>query len=70
MGEDQMKREKQLLDSSTDDEEVEEGPIARSQKHKPIQKVKPATSVSSKKKKKNDGLVQESQYMEEYTDSE
>lgn len=71
IGHEQMVREKkQFLSSDEEDDQPEA--IAVSQKRKPVQKVKPTvdSGENKKKKKKNDGLLQESQFFEVETDSE
>lgn len=64
-----LREKKQLQESITDEEEdVEEV----SQKRKPGQKVRPSSSVDNikKKKKKNDGMAQESQFVVEDEESD
>lgn len=65
MGHASMLSEQDQLESSGEEDE-EEQPIVISQKRKPVKKVKPTVSGVDikKKKKKNDGLIQESQLFE------
>lgn len=68
MGNAQMVREQQQMDTGSDNDAE---PAAVSQKSKRVQAVKPSVNDGGKKKKKkNDGMAQESQLFEEDTDTD